>query len=573
MTIVEQSCAWLALRSSSPRSCFGTTGTAQALGPGGLAPAGVGAARILVGGACSSSSRPGARCYRRSRGSRAGLSLIAAGAVATYQLSFFAAVADTGVAVGHDRRARLRARPGRRDRVGGRTARARALVGDGDRARVRRRGDARDGRRRRVDLAPRRPARAGRRRLLRGLHARRQADADRRPRDRDRDGGRVRRSARSCSLPVLAHHRRRLARAARRRGARDLPRHRPDRRRVPGVRARPAPAQRGRDRDADAGRAADRRAARRDRPERADVGARGARRRADPRRACSCSPPPRSAGPLPSRRDRGRDRRRRAAPGDPLRRAPRGRTAGRAGPERALRRRPPLAARGAPRAGRRGARARRDQPRRARRAPRRASRSSSSTSCARRSRSRRRGSRSSATAAASRRACTARSPSSNARARPASGARSTTPTPSCTARSSPPRSARGSRPRTRALDGELRLFLNQLEPLWSTRNGWPPTTPRSCGGWSATGRQCCGRTWRSRRRRWWPRKGTPGGRAVSATRPPGEERGVGTRRETYAERLSSGCPRLEAGNAALSALERDPVRWAQLRSSGTACHP
>ena len=30
--------------------CFGTTGTAQALGPGGLAPAGVGAARILVGG-------------------------------------------------------------------------------------------------------------------------------------------------------------------------------------------------------------------------------------------------------------------------------------------------------------------------------------------------------------------------------------------------------------------------------------------------------------------------------------------------------------------------------------------
>src|SRR3954469_14563024 len=31
--------------------CFGTTGTAQALGPDGLAPVGVGAARILVGGA------------------------------------------------------------------------------------------------------------------------------------------------------------------------------------------------------------------------------------------------------------------------------------------------------------------------------------------------------------------------------------------------------------------------------------------------------------------------------------------------------------------------------------------
>src|SRR4051794_41987140 len=31
--------------------CFGTTGTAQALGPAGLSPAGVGAARILIGGA------------------------------------------------------------------------------------------------------------------------------------------------------------------------------------------------------------------------------------------------------------------------------------------------------------------------------------------------------------------------------------------------------------------------------------------------------------------------------------------------------------------------------------------
>src|SRR3954452_7962029 len=31
--------------------CFGTTGTAQALGPGGIDPAAVGAARILVGGA------------------------------------------------------------------------------------------------------------------------------------------------------------------------------------------------------------------------------------------------------------------------------------------------------------------------------------------------------------------------------------------------------------------------------------------------------------------------------------------------------------------------------------------
>ena len=31
--------------------CFATTGTAQALGPGGIEPAGVGAARIAFGGA------------------------------------------------------------------------------------------------------------------------------------------------------------------------------------------------------------------------------------------------------------------------------------------------------------------------------------------------------------------------------------------------------------------------------------------------------------------------------------------------------------------------------------------
>jgi DME family drug/metabolite transporter len=78
--------------------CFGTTGTAQALGPDGLSPAGVGAGRILVGGALlivvaliakgSLTTLP-----------RAPLALAAA-AVATYQLSFFAAVHDTGVAVG-----------------------------------------------------------------------------------------------------------------------------------------------------------------------------------------------------------------------------------------------------------------------------------------------------------------------------------------------------------------------------------------------------------------------------------------------------------------------------------------
>src|SRR3954469_17769339 len=78
--------------------CFGTTGTAQALGPDGLSPAGVGAARILVGGTLL------VAVALIARGSLTKLPgrplLIAAAAVATYQLSFFAAVADTGVAVG-----------------------------------------------------------------------------------------------------------------------------------------------------------------------------------------------------------------------------------------------------------------------------------------------------------------------------------------------------------------------------------------------------------------------------------------------------------------------------------------
>jgi DME family drug/metabolite transporter len=74
--------------------CFGTTGTAQALGPDGLAPAGVGAARILVGGALL--LLIGGSIARLPRRPLA----LAAVAVAGYQVSFFAAVADTGVAVG-----------------------------------------------------------------------------------------------------------------------------------------------------------------------------------------------------------------------------------------------------------------------------------------------------------------------------------------------------------------------------------------------------------------------------------------------------------------------------------------
>ncbi len=78
--------------------CFGTTGTAQALGPDGTDPLAVGAARILLGALLLAAVA--------SRGSAAGTrwdhrALAAAGAgVAAYQLAFFTAVQETGVAIG-----------------------------------------------------------------------------------------------------------------------------------------------------------------------------------------------------------------------------------------------------------------------------------------------------------------------------------------------------------------------------------------------------------------------------------------------------------------------------------------
>ena len=84
--------------------CFGTTGTAQALGPGGIDPAAVGAARIAVGGALLvlvalrlRGSGPAPWSIARSHPRWV---LAAAAGVAVYQAAFFAAVADTGVAVG-----------------------------------------------------------------------------------------------------------------------------------------------------------------------------------------------------------------------------------------------------------------------------------------------------------------------------------------------------------------------------------------------------------------------------------------------------------------------------------------
>jgi DME family drug/metabolite transporter len=82
--------------------CFGTTGTAQALGPDGASAVTVGAVRIAAGAALllavqAVASRGGERVRRP--WPRAPVAFGALG-VAAYQLCFFAAVKDTGVAVG-----------------------------------------------------------------------------------------------------------------------------------------------------------------------------------------------------------------------------------------------------------------------------------------------------------------------------------------------------------------------------------------------------------------------------------------------------------------------------------------
>jgi DME family drug/metabolite transporter len=81
---------------------FGTTGTARALGPD-ISPLGVGASRIAVGAALLAGVAA-VMARRRHFGGGSGWSakaVLAGGVgVAGYQLSFFAAVAGTGVAVG-----------------------------------------------------------------------------------------------------------------------------------------------------------------------------------------------------------------------------------------------------------------------------------------------------------------------------------------------------------------------------------------------------------------------------------------------------------------------------------------
>jgi DME family drug/metabolite transporter len=79
---------------------FGTTGTAQALGPGGTTPLTVGAARIAIGGAALVAIALATRKLRDGIRWAPGPALAGALGVAAYQLCFFAAVEATGVAVG-----------------------------------------------------------------------------------------------------------------------------------------------------------------------------------------------------------------------------------------------------------------------------------------------------------------------------------------------------------------------------------------------------------------------------------------------------------------------------------------
>jgi DME family drug/metabolite transporter len=79
--------------------CFGTTGTAQALGPDAASPLTVGAVRVALGAAILLIAVRFGGANATVRFARAPLAVGGVG-VAGYQLCFFAAVHDTGVAVG-----------------------------------------------------------------------------------------------------------------------------------------------------------------------------------------------------------------------------------------------------------------------------------------------------------------------------------------------------------------------------------------------------------------------------------------------------------------------------------------
>lgn len=90
-----------ALAVVSAAALFGTTGTAQAMGPSGTTPLGVGAVRLAVGAAVLAAVALADRRAGPSRWRSHAPALVIAGvAVAAYQLALFAGLRRTGVALG-----------------------------------------------------------------------------------------------------------------------------------------------------------------------------------------------------------------------------------------------------------------------------------------------------------------------------------------------------------------------------------------------------------------------------------------------------------------------------------------
>lgn len=78
--------------------CFGTTGTAQALGPKGISPLAVGSGRLIIGALLLYLFH---RSAKKSAAKMAGRDLwLSAIGVVLYQVTFFSAVKSTGVAIG-----------------------------------------------------------------------------------------------------------------------------------------------------------------------------------------------------------------------------------------------------------------------------------------------------------------------------------------------------------------------------------------------------------------------------------------------------------------------------------------
>jgi DME family drug/metabolite transporter len=93
----EQSGAWLVLAAAA---LWGTTGTAQALAPQGASPLTVGAARLAIGGLALLALALARGALKAGPRWPRGATALAAVCMAGYQLTFFAGVSSTGVAVG-----------------------------------------------------------------------------------------------------------------------------------------------------------------------------------------------------------------------------------------------------------------------------------------------------------------------------------------------------------------------------------------------------------------------------------------------------------------------------------------